>query len=112
MIRNITRGRNIAGKHVVLATLFGHMMGLMFKRKITPHVLVFGKPRKVSLHTFFVSAPIDIIFVNNNKVCEIKEALHPFSFYSPTTKAEYIIEVKAGTIRKTMTKVGDHIKLT
>ncbi len=87
------------------------MRGLMFKKKITPHVLLFNKEKRVSLHTFFVAEPIDLIFVNKHgRVVEIKENLAPFSFYSPREKAIAIIEAKSGTVRKTGTKINDTIK--
>ncbi|MBI4016586.1 MAG: DUF192 domain-containing protein [Candidatus Aenigmarchaeota archaeon] len=111
MIRNLTRNTLIARNPVILTSLIGHMLGLMFKKKIIPHVLLFRTERHVSLHTFFVAGPIDLIFVNKqNRVVEIKENLTPFSFYSPYENATAIIEAKSGTVRKTRTKINDTIK--
>ena len=108
VIRNITRNTLIAKDPVILTSIIGHMIGLMFKHKITPHVLLFKSERYISLHTFFVSAPIDVIFVNNQgRVVEIKKNLTPFSFYSPRKKSACIIEAAAGTARSSKTKIND-----
>ena len=43
---------------------------------------------------FFVFYPIDILFLNKNKeIVEIKQNLKPFAFYTPKSKAKYIIEM-------------------
>jgi len=110
VIRNITRKTIIAKNQIILNTLAGHMAGLMFKREITPHVLLFEREKRVSLHTFFVSAPIDLMFVNkDNTVVELKENLAPFSLYFPQMRALFIIEAPSGTIRKTRSQINDKI---
>lgn len=115
MIRNSTRRTCIAKNPVMLTSCFGHALGLMFKREITPHVLLFRNERRVSLHTFFVAGHIDVIFVNaQGRVCEIKENFAPFSFYTPHTRARYVIEAAAGVVRRTKTRLNDiiHISVT
>lgn len=112
MIKNITRKTIIAKNELLLKTIWQHCIGLMFKKTITPHILVFKKERCVSIHTFFVTAPIDLIFVKqNNKVCEIKKNLMPYSIYVPETHAQYIIEAPSGTINKTKTTINDKVSI-
>ena len=113
MIRNLTRHTCIARNAVVLTSSLGHARGLMFQREIIPHVLLFKTERKVSLHTFFFAAPIDVVFVNTQKVvCEIREHLVPFSFCMPHTKAQCVIEAKAGVVKETKTEVGDRLNFS
>jgi hypothetical protein len=60
---------------------------------------------------FFVFYPIEVSFLNKNKiVVEIKENFMPFSCYSPKNKAQYIIELPKGTIKKSKTAIGDNIE--
>jgi len=111
-ITNQTRRTIIAKSCVWLDTVFGHARGLMFKPKVTPHVLAFAAEHVTSLHTFFVAETIDILFVNKNYlVCALKEGLVPWSFYRPPCAAQYIIEVPAKTIQRSQTQVGDRIRV-
>ncbi len=112
-IKNVTRNVLIAKDVVWLDTFLGHARGLMFKARITPHVLAFCSEHRTSLHTFFVAEPIDVIFVNKKKeVCELKEHFVPYSFYKPKYAAQYIIELPAKTIRKTGTNIGDRVRIS
>ena len=84
--------------------------GLMFSSQ---HDLVFEekKERIIPLHMWFVFYPIDVLYLNKDKeVVEIKENFLPFTFYFPKNKAQYIIELKKGTIATSQTRLG-HILL-
>jgi len=60
---------------------------------------------------FFVFYPIDVLFLDKNKiVVEMKENFAPFSFYNPKNKSKYIIELPKNTIKETKTKLGDKIE--
>lgn len=82
----------------------------MFLIKPKPLIFIFKKEKIIPLHMLFVFYPIDILFLNKNKiVAEIKENFKPFSFYTPKNKAQYVIELPQGTIKKTKTALGDRI---
>ena len=60
---------------------------------------------------FFVFYPIDVLFLNKNKiVVEMKENFKPFTFYTPKNKALYIIELPRGSIKNSKTKIKDKIE--
>ena len=81
----------------------------MFSKK-KPLIFVFDKEKIVLLHMLFVFYPIDVLFLDRNKVVvEIKERFIPFAFYTPKRKAQYIIEIPVKTIKKTKTRLGDKI---
>lgn len=85
----------------------------MFRKKLHKNALIFifHKGKIIPLHMLFVFHPIDVLYIDKDKkVVEIKENLKPFSFYTPKNKAVYIIELPAGTIKKTKTKPGDRIE--
>ncbi len=64
----------------------------------------------ISLHTYFVFFPIDIMLVDSRlRVVELVSAMQPFTTYSAKCRASYAVELPSGTIRKTKTKVGDKI---
>ena len=73
-------------------------IGLMFSRKRTI-AMVFDKEPIIPLHMMFVFYPIDVYFLNKDKVVvEIKLAFKPFTFYVPEVKAMYAVELPADTI--------------
>lgn len=61
--------------------------------------------------------PIDIIWINNNKIVDISHNVsNEFDpknpkFYLPTKKANYVLEVNAGFSKKNNIKIGDNIVL-
>jgi len=73
-------------------------------------IFIFDREKIVPLHMFFVFYPIDVLFLDKNKiVVEKKENFRPFTFYTPRKKAKYIIEIPNGIIKKTKTELGDKI---
>ena len=64
-------------------------------------IFAFDEEKIVPLHMFFVFYPIDVLFLDKNKiVVEMKENFMPFTFYTPARKAKYIIEIPNKTIKK------------
>src|SRR3989338_1708233 len=73
-------------------------------------VLKFPKDAAISLHTYFVFFPIDILFIDGRlRIVELVQAMQPFTTYSAKNRASYVVELPAGTIKKTRTKAGDEI---
>ena len=109
-IKNITKKRIIADNAAICKNIIAKSLGLMFALKPKTLIFIFKKEKIIPLHMLFVFYPIDVLFLDKNKiVVEIKEALMPFSFYTPKNKAQYIIELPKGSVKKTKTKVGDRI---
>jgi uncharacterized membrane protein (UPF0127 family) len=76
--------------------------GLMFENeKNFNYALVFSFPVEsriaTSLHMLFVFFPIDVLFLNKNKVIVDKATLTPFMpNYTPRKAAKYVIEMPMG----------------
>jgi uncharacterized membrane protein (UPF0127 family) len=63
-----------------------------------------------SLHTFFMSFPIDIVFMNRNrKVLKVSQNVKPFHLVAAPLRAYYALELPANAIAKSQTKVGDNL---
>ena len=108
-IKNSTRKRVIVKNAAVCKSVISKAAGLMFSKR-KPLIFVFEREKIVPLHMLFVFYPIDVLFLDKNKVVvEIKERFMPFAFYTPKRKAQYIIEIPVKTIKKTKTKLGDKI---
>lgn len=112
MLKNITRKTTISGKVQFCTSLFSKATGLMFSRK-KERALVFDFKRRqlVPLHMLFVFYPIDVLFLDEKKrVVEIKQNFRPFAFYTPHKRARYVVEILAGLVKKSKTKLGDKIQ--
>ena len=110
-IKNTTKKRIIAENAAICKNIIAKSLGLMFALKPKPLIFIFKKEKIIPLHMLFVFYPIDVLFLNKNKVVvEIKENLKPFSFYTPKNKSQYIIELPQGTIKKTKMALGNKIQ--
>ena len=110
-IKNTTKKSIIAKNAELCKNIFSKSLGLMFSIKPNPLIFIFKKEKIIPLHMLFVFYPIDVLFLDKNKVvAEIKESLMPFSVYTPKKKALYIIELPQGAIKKSKTALGDKIQ--
>lgn len=91
---------------------FSKFLGLMFsKRQNKALIFKFEKEKMISLHMFFVFYPIDVLFLDRNKiVVDKKENFMPFTFCKSKKRAMYAVELPNGIIEKTKTGIGDKIK--
>jgi uncharacterized protein len=112
MITNITKKAILSKKEKHLLTTAQQARGLMFQFRPQTLVFHFKRPKKISLHMFFVFFPIDIIFLNSAcKVVESKKNFLPFAMYTSKKTAQYLIEAPSGTIHASRTTNGDFVKI-
>lgn len=111
-IKNATTGKVIAASSRLADSALSRTLGLMFsKPQQAALVLKFPEDERISLHMAFVFYPIDVIFVNSRKeIVDVKEDFRPFETYTSKRKAEYAIELPAGTVKQTKTKEGHRIE--
>jgi len=109
IIRNKTRNTVLSSDAEECSTFFSKFIGLMFSR-CRSLVFVFRHEQIIPLHMIFVFYPIDVIFLSKKKmVVELKQSFLPFTFYSPSNKAMYVIELPAGAIGRSKTRISDQI---
>ena len=109
-VKNTTKKTTIAKNAKVCSSIFSKSIGLMFSKKRKSLIFVFEEETIVPLHMLMVFYPIDVLFLSKKKeVVEIKENFVPFSFYTPKSKALFIIELPKNTIEKSKTGLGDKI---
>ena len=110
MIKNTTRKTILEKKYKICKNIFSKTLGLMFSTKPKTLIFIFKKEKIIPLHMFFVFFPIEVLFLDKNKiVVEIKENFKPFTFYNPRKKSKYIIELPKDSIKKSKTKINDKI---
>ena len=110
-IKNRSNGSLLAENAVLCASPLSKFMGLMFSMdKSRVLVFEFAEEINISLHMLFVFYSIDVLFLDRRKTAvDMKKNFMPFTFYSSRAKAKYAIELPAGKISKTGTKLGDRI---
>lgn len=102
----------IASKVRFCNSIFSKAMGLRFKFDFedSAYVFSFEKSTIALMDMFFVFYPIDVVFLDNNKkVIEVKAKFLPFAFYKSKVKANYIIELECGAIKKFGIEIGDKL---
>jgi len=110
-IKNTAKKEIIAKNANLCSNILSQSLGLMFALKPRTLIFIFKKEKIIPLHMFFVFYPIDVLFLNKNKIIvEIKENFMPFTFYIPKNKSKYVIELEKNTIKKTKTEIRDKIK--
>jgi uncharacterized membrane protein (UPF0127 family) len=111
-IKNLTTNRFLAKQFRTATSGFEKAIGLMFSKPNEALVMVFDKEQRVLLHMLFVPATIDVLFLNKNfEVVDVKQGFRPFTLYSSKKKSKYVIELPAGAIKESKTKLGDKISM-
>lgn len=107
-------GKKIIMKNVKFAqNSWERTKGLMFEeKKKFNYALIFTFPVEsrigCSLHMLFVFFPIDVLFLNKDKVIVDKVTLDPFiPNYTPKSAAKYVIEMPKGKAKGT--KIGQKV---
>ena len=111
MIKNTTKNKIIANDAELCGDIFSKSLGLMFSKKQTKALIFkFDEEKIIALHMVFVFYPIDVLFLDKNKIAvDAKENFRPFTFYKSGKKAKYAIELPNGIIKKTNTEIGDKV---
>ena len=111
LIKNKSKKTIIAKDAKACKSILCKTIGLMFS-KIKPLIFIFKKEIRITLHMFFVFKPIDLIFLNKNKiVTETKHNFKPFTIYTPKEKVQYIIELPKSSIQNSKTEKADVVEL-
>lgn len=81
-------------------------------------LFVFEKPGIYSFWMKNMKFPIDILFINKNKIVTIFENAKPpisqsenLQIYSPTQEASHVLEINAGLSKKHNIQIGDDVKI-
>ena len=113
MLINSSTNQEIIKKTKIANTSFLRFKGLMFEKKENfDYALIFELTRESkigsSVHMMFVFFPIEIVFLNSQKIVIDKATLKPWKLnYTPKKSAKYFIELP---LKKSKTiSLGDKI---
>lgn len=96
------------------------MKGLSNKKSLSKNdgmLFIFEKKGKYSFWMKDTFIPLDIIYIDNNKIVDIFKNLPPqagktgtLPVYTPKNDASYVLEINGGLSEKNKFKVGDIVK--
>ena len=111
MITNETRSKVLAKDVLVCDKLWSSMRGLMFKKELAKGqalLIDLHKDKQASIHMFFVKFPIDVIWLNSEKlVVDTAHNIKPNSIVKPAEFARFVVELPAGTLKDKSVSFGD-----
>ncbi len=96
-------GTHVATRIEHATSVVSMMRGLMFRRDIPDDyamIFVFSKPGAVSVHMLFMRFPIDVIFLNQDKIIIDVARLDPWVGHRRVRGVAYFIEMNAGTLER------------
>ena len=71
---------------------------------------VASSPSYCWIHTYFMSIPIDVIYLDSDmKVKKLEKNLKPWKFAAPVFGSNSLVEVAAGFIEKNDVQLGDKL---
>ena len=85
------------------------LLGLMGKRDLSDARVWF--PKCSSVHTCFMLAPIDIVFLDRDRVVvSLHEEARPWRFFRGARGADSVLELTAGFARQRELEAGDRVQ--
>ena len=114
VILNRTRKVVLHANAKMLTSMFQQARGFMFRRPGDDALIFLFMPARFeAVHMFFVFGPLDVIALDGQgRVLALKEMLRPWRMWNPGVKMSAMIELPAGTLRRTGTAVGDHVTIS
>jgi uncharacterized membrane protein (UPF0127 family) len=108
---DIRNGKQLADNVEVADSILKRMKGLLGKDKLLAGEALWIKPC-VSIHTFFMKFPIDVLFLNKkNQVIAVIKNLKPNRITRLYLKAMSVLELPEGVLDATDTRAGDKIEI-
>lgn len=107
---NRTQQKPIANKVAKTENVFQRMKGLLGRSSLDPDQGLWIQPCN-SIHTLFMKFPIDVAFLSNEfRIIKLLPSLSPFRLSPIVWNAQSVLELSAGTLRRSGTTLGDYIE--
>lgn len=107
VIKNLSRDVLLAWKGRLADSFAGRLVGLLGRRHMEPGEALILRPCN-SIHSFFMRFPFDAVFLDGKgRVIASVSRMSPFRILKPVYGGETVIELPAGTLEGSGTRVGD-----
>jgi uncharacterized membrane protein (UPF0127 family) len=111
IVRNAARNTTLGEAIEVAATSAQRVRGLLGRECLEDGQGLLFK-NCGSLHTFFMTFPIDVIYADRkSKVLKVAAGVKPFKLIAAPMRAFYAIELPEGAIERSQTQAGDTLIL-
>ncbi|MEH7073674.1 DUF192 domain-containing protein [Neobacillus drentensis] len=108
---NLTNGAELVNNLSTANTFLKRLKGLMFSNSLPAGHGLLIQPCQ-SIHTFFMKYSIDVLYISKDlEVVGLDETLMPAKVGKLQKRAYSVLELPAGTIRQTETKIGNYITI-
>ena len=109
---NVTRNQMLIERGTVADNAWSRLRGLIGHRPLEAGEGLMIRPCN-SVHTFFMSFPIDVVYVSDSgEVVGLAQRLTPNRVGPIVRKASFVLELPAGTIEDTATQLEDRLVTT
>ena len=109
IIRNATRGTELANAAWVARSYASRMVGLMGRASLEPGEALVLDPAS-SVHTAFMRFAIDVVYLDRSKrVVKAVSALKPYRVSGVLRGARSVVEFPSGVVEETGTVAGDEL---
>jgi hypothetical protein len=108
-VRNATRNTILGQKVRVASSLIDRGLGLLTTPSLNSGEGMWLCPC-TSIHTFFMRYPIDILFIDAEGIVLDQQSMPPWKISRWHRKSRGVLELAAGVLERTGTRVGDRIE--
>lgn len=106
---NTTRDTVLGRRIAVAETSWTRMIGLLGQSGLEPGAGLLIIPSQ-AVHTIGMRFAIDVVFVNRKwRVVYVRPAMAPNRVTAIRWRAQFVVELPAGVIAQTATRVGDQL---
>ncbi|TCO78689.1 DUF192 domain-containing protein [Marinisporobacter balticus] len=107
---NLDTGKTLAKKVHIANTFYKRLKGLMFTKNLPSDCGLYIQPCH-GIHTFFMNYNIDVLHLDSdNQIVAMEENLATGQIGNVHPHTVAVVELPAGKIRTTQTKVGHQIQ--
>ncbi|HOQ37252.1 MAG TPA: DUF192 domain-containing protein [Acetivibrio sp.] len=108
-VENGTKGSVLSMDTIIANTFTKRFLGLMFKNSLPDNAGLLIEPCN-SIHMFFMKFPLDVVFIGrDDRVVHLIESIPPWKCSKIVFGSRRVLELPAGTIKKTNTCIGDKL---
>lgn len=106
---NVTTQKELGKRIGKAVTFFQRTRGLLGRKEIKRGEGLYI-PACRSIHTFFMSFPIDVVFIDNdNRITRVLPSLVPFRIAFGPQNTAGVLELSAGMLKNNCCVIGDKI---
>jgi uncharacterized membrane protein (UPF0127 family) len=111
-LSNLTKKKSVKISLTTASNPFERMRGLMFRPKIIPMLFIFGSSGRFPIHSHFVVAEFDAIYVGNDGVVvEVFRRVPPNKdLVLPTKDASFLLELPMEITDNLRIEEGDRLE--